>query len=258
MMTIKEYKSKYGDGEHNALEMISVEAMDIMETILKGDGGTAIFQPTYDGTSLQRYLSELRDSIDRAKDDHEACDSAFDNAYIPSRRYKPEFSENDGDLSIDQYINGSRKPFEHIVEVIEDSKKAISIYIGLNVPWGDRERSYIKRAYEKVYQVAATCEAENRPCRVVGVINYRGIDERQGNKPLPLFITFKNYNDPIFPAIWAGISDNRVCNSLICLIAWLVFGTMTPTAGGPAYTSVSNYIGDDDDVIIYAERWLTE
>jgi hypothetical protein len=253
MLTIQEYKDKYQHtplGSYNNIDLW-IPAIDLMEHILKFQQDNTIFKNAHH-SGVNQYIDILRNEIDKDRDDFETFNEAFDNAYIPTKKYKPERAD-DGELLIDAYIGGEKKPFEDMVQVLEDSKKALSIFINFGLNYGERHGNSIDQAYKEVYRIAASCEADNRPCRVIGTFADR-VDEDNRSCLVRLMVVLKDYNDPIFPTIWAGINNNLVAHALcVCVFAFLI-GTTDLGMGRMITFQISDIVESDEDVLTFGGK----
>jgi hypothetical protein len=253
MLTIQEYKDKYQRtplGSYNNIDLW-IPAIDLMEHILKFEIDNTIFKSKHHPMEKE-CIGILRNEIDKDRDDFETFDEAFDNAYIPTKKYKPERSD-DGELLIDAYIGGEKKPFEDMVQVLEDSKKALSIFINFGLNMNERYGNDIDQAYKEVYRIAASCEADNRPCRVIGTFADR-VDEDSGSCLVRLMVVLKDYNDPIFPTIWAGINNNLVAHALcVCAVVFLI-GTTDPILGRATIFQINDIVESDEDILTFGGK----
>jgi hypothetical protein len=264
MMTINEYRDYYkgmskkeafpDDGTDHALW---IDARDMMETVLRFDHNAVIF-PDDNGTHTQPdKQQELRDALDSGLDDFDEFNDIIDNVYHKTKQWKCT-RDYDGDLDIDQWVNQEDRMFNRYVAIEQDSKSAITVFINMYVGHGMRNGNDVADAYNECYRIAAQCEADSRPCRVVGVlpVSYRDHFGHHA-KPLHIMIVLKDFDAPIFPAIWAGIKSNRVCNSLICMVAWYVIGANDGGAGSmPKVIAPMSAFCDADDEVMTFGRYI--
>ncbi len=252
MFTIQEYMDKYKGSkgiDTNGPITLWFHATDLMEHILNFKQGNTIFPTT--STRYQKYIDIVREEIDRDRDDFETFDEMFENSYLKKKKYKPEMSDSEGELDIEAYIAKEKKLFERYVEVVKETKSAISIFINFGLNYHERRNRDVKEAYEQVYQIAATCEAEDRPCRVIGCYALRA---ETYNNVIKIPILLKDYNDPIFPSIWAGICNNTVAHALCCLIPTYLVGSRDPFIGQAVTFDISDLCESDEEIITFGNK----
>lgn len=108
--------------------------------------------------------------------------------------------------------------------------------------------------HRKVYSIAAECESQNIPCRVIA-IGHNEIDEGI----FTLFAVVKDYYDPIFPAIWSTFMNNYVTNKYVNNFMDFFIGTHSAGNGSPKkLKDVGRFFPEDEELIIFSEKYLKE
>ena len=226
---------------------IWINALDLIEHCLQGDANQSFFKNQSPVESTFREWQEAMQ--ERAKIDQE-FQQIFDNSYLPKPKWAA-YPETSGDLLVDAYIAGENLVFESF-EKRERQKQAISIIYDGCVPGGERSDSYMKRRHQKVYDIAAQAEAENRPCRVIAA---HCIQIPESKELIKLFAVIKDYFDPIFPSIWGTYTTNRYTNSWCNVFMDYFVGTRAWNNGSVReLKNTRQYFPDDEELILYGDR----
>jgi len=241
MVTPEEYiEEKY--------TVIWLHAIDAMKHILKGDYKQSAYKtPCRDHS----HLNNLREEIEQHKDPLD-YDAIFEESFKPDRKAIP-FDSNTGDLDIDRYLNLNPLCFDDYRKE-RTRKAALTLALDIAISYRERRLSDMEERHREIYAIACEAEAENRPCRVVACAGTR-IPEL--NKPLKIYCVIKDYQDPIFPGIWAAFKTNATTNDFMnCLMDYLV-GTKADGNGTVTDLFIEEDIPADEIILIKAKRIIT-
>jgi len=238
MLTPKEFIEERPDEAH-------LYGLELFEHILQGDTKQTAYK---DGSPNRAVFDEFQSEMGK----HAAPDGladAYEDTFRKDYEVVPTKSDG-GELILERYIEGDDKPFDEWIKV-ESYKPAITIVMDAIIPWNEREGSKMKERHDKIYRIVAEAEAEGRPCRVIAVIAF-GIPEKRN--PLVLYITIKDYKDPIFTGIWGALKTNKASNCLANAIADFLIGTKDAGNGHAETTYLGGEFEDDEVIVIDSSR----
>ena len=128
--------------------------------------------------------------------------------------------------------------------VTDRKKMALSLVFGGEVPWSERKKTYMAERQRTAYQICLRCEQEKRPVRVVAA--YASTFSETKGKPLVFYVVVKDWNDPVFPALWGAYQDNAVSNDFSAVQSYALAGTSDASAGSPVrYNIAPDFIGEE-------------
>lgn len=158
-----------------------------------------------------------------------------------------EIPSDQGALNVDRYLGGDLLCFD---EPVKRFKPRLSRTIIFDFGKNECESggNDCQKRYETVYKQVLECEEQGTPCRVIGAEGHR-FSEISPNI-LRVYIIVKDYNDPIFPAIWACIKTNRASWALGNVIADFLVGTKDVGNGSAVHFSIGDDIPRDEDIQI--------
>jgi hypothetical protein len=183
-----------------------IHALDVLKHVLKGEVQDTFFK---DNCPSSGFLDELRSHLDGKPKEVDSFLEAKHNAFIQERRWRRVDSEH-GDLSVERFIDGEPRPCDDYRKKYVD-KPAITIVMDMTVPYSEREGSSLSIRHKTIYKYACEANKQGRPCRVIAA-ECADLSEKERHKT---FVVLKDYDDPIFPSIWAAFESNRLANSFI-------------------------------------------
>lgn len=239
MLTPKEYIEKKPAQSH-------LYALEVFEHILQGDYKKTAYR---DSRPNMGVFQEFQDEMEK----HTQGDSLseiYEDTFRQDYELKPVRSDG-GELVLERYVEGDESPFDEWIKV-ESHKPAVTIIMDMGIPWGEREDQAMKERHDKIYKIVADCESEGRPCRVIAVESAI-IPEIEG-RPLTIFLTVKDYSDPIFTGIWGALKNNLAANCLGNAIYDFLVGTSHYGNGTPVITYLGGEFEDDEVIVIDGKR----
>lgn len=253
MITCEEHLAK---GKPPDDGIVWVHALDVTDHCLQGDTGKSFYKDDRDD---RRHFSDWAEQMQNRADWDGDFQNIIDNSYEPVRKWQ-RYDADSGEFNVDQYLGAMDDPdalfFEGWEKVLRQ-KPAVTVVYDLAVPWGERDRDYMVKRHREVYAIAAQCEAERRPCRVVGIFPFQ-IPEM--TKVVRLFVVLKDYADPIFPAIWGTFINNATTNDFGNVVADYFIGTADRGNGAVVETSLSlikEQMPEDEEIKLFAGRFIT-
>ena len=213
-------------------------ALDVLKHVLKGDYTNTLFK---DDSPCDSYLRELQSFLDGKAKEVDSFLEAKHNAFVQERRWR-RFDSESGDLIIERYLDGEHRPFDDYRKKFVD-KPALTLVMDISVPWENRSGDQISQRHKQIYGFACQANKEGRPCRVVGA--ERRLHPEHEIEDLRTLTILKDYDDPIFPAIWAAFENNRLTNSYANVTADYLLGTSAAGNGRYQQYDVSQDISDE-------------
>lgn len=221
--------------------------LDAVEHCLQGDVNQTLYK--HQSPAVEQWQEWREGMLERTNWDEDFQD-IIDNAYERVPKWK-RYDDDSGDFQLDAWLNKEDQCFEGYEKIAVD-KPAVSVVYDMNVPWCDRNETYMVDAHRKVYEIAAQCEAERRPCRVVVVMN--DVIPEIERDTLKVFFVIKDYNDPIFPAIWGTFVNNRYTNAYGNVVNDYLIGTRHYGNGRPtALWEIEKYFPEDEELIVFGK-----
>jgi hypothetical protein len=223
-------------------------ALDVLKHVLKGDHKATFFK--HNG-SERHFLEELQSYLDGKPKEVDSFLEAKHNAFVQERRWK-RFDSECGDLSVNRLLDGEPRPFDDYRKTFVP-KPAITIIMDMTVPYGERDGKSVAQRHEQIYKYACEANKEGRPCRVIAAEKC-DITEAAGHKS---FIILKDFDDPIFPSIWAAFENNRLANSFINAYMDYFIGTHHYGNG----TCMSYDLAEDFDenaILVNPSTWIKD
>ena len=218
-------------------------ALDVLAHVLKGDWRQTFFR--HDGPNRE-YLDELRDHLDYKPKEVDSFLETRHNDFATERKWR-RFDSEFGDLVVDRYLDGDRYPFDDFRKLTLP-KPAVTIVLDMSIPWSERRSSAMTERHKLVYKFASDSNREGRPCRVIAAAN-QYINECPVQKWL---FVLKDFEDPLFPSIWAAFETNSLTNSFINATQDYFIGTRH---GGNGSHKAYNLAEDLDGDVILVEPY---
>lgn len=220
--------------------------LELLEHCLQGDTQKTILQnPNASGEHLQ----QLHDVLQQRSISNEEFQEIVDNSYQPKKKWQSRMDDC-GDLDLDSYLNKEEFVFESWEKTFGQGH-AVSIIYDVCVSSGERAQTFMEERHKKVYSLVAQLEADRRPARVVAAFAAKCFD--LPGKAIH-FVIIKDYDDPIFPAIWGAFMNNASTNDWCNVVQDYFLGTYDPGNGRPATINARKYFPEDEELIIYGDR----
>ena len=248
MLTPDEYLRNGMPDSHE----IWLNGLEIVEHCLQGSYRKTFYQ---DESPARSHFREWSEGMTQRSKWDDKYDQIFENSYRPVPKWT-RYDDDCGDLQVDAFIAKEELCFE-AWERRARQKQAVSVIYDGNVCYGDRHETYMVERHQKVYDIAAQCEAERRPCRVIVIMNDQ-IPEIKGDT-LKNFFVIKDYNDPIFPAIWGTFTKNLFTNAFANVYMDYFIGTHTGGNGIPvALHKIRSYFPEDEELIMFGRDLIDD
>lgn len=223
-------------------ECLFIHNLDLLEHMLKADPKATAYNGTHRPywEAHRTFIQEMERVI--PVDNYRKIEEGFNK-----RLTTTEVPSDSGALNIDRYIGGDLLCFD---EPVKRFRPRLSRTIIFDFGKNECENSGTdcQHRYEKIYKQVLECEERGEPCRVIAAEGHRFSEIRP--KVLRVYIVVKDYNDPIFPAIWACIKTNRAAWALGNVIADFLVGTNDSTNGSATSFQIGDDIPKDEDVQI--------
>ena len=161
-----------------------------------------------------------------------------------------EIPAEQGALNVNRYLNNDPLCFDEPVKWFRPRLSRTIIFdYGKNQ--NESNGKDCQKRYEKIYKQVIEAEENGEPCRVIGVEGHSFSEiHASGADCLRIYLIIKDYDDPIFPAIWACVKTNRASWALGNVIADFLVGTGDYGNGKAVGFSIGNDIPADEDVQI--------
>lgn len=216
-----------------------IHNLDLLEHVLKADPKATAYKGEFP-PSMQAHRIFVEE-IEKAspKGIYRHIEEGFNR-----RNATVEVPSTQGSLNIDRYLAKDELCFD---EPVKRFKPRLSRTIIFDAGKNQHER-YGKDCeirHEKVYAQAVRCEENGEPCRVVAAVCHRYSEVLQ-----KYYIVVKDYNDPIFPAIWACIKTNTASWALNNALADFMAGTNDSDNGSSKDFRIGDDIPPEEDVQI--------
>lgn len=225
-------------------ELIWMHGLDALKHCLKGDATQTAYG---DDKPVVHLLAELKRDLGV----HSEYDAKFDE--MRETTFIRDFEVNEtpsevGELDIDAYINHDELMFEECIKVEQDnSAEAITVVMDMGIAAAERQGSEMAERHRKIYQLCLKSEADEIPIRVVAAVE---IVSNKPAKTFKIFLVIKDYEDPIFPALWGAFKTNETTNTFLNVIMDYLIGIHDKGNGSPVWLNVSHEIRDDEIILI--------
>ncbi|NIR13950.1 MAG: hypothetical protein GWN77_01090 [Gammaproteobacteria bacterium] len=220
--------------------------LELMDHLCKGDWEQTYWKNKY---PIYEYLDIMRDAMSNRNVDPQ-FQEIVENSYCPKEQWAETWDEQ-GQFDLDSWLSGEEQCFIE-TERQYDLGDAVSVLMSVNVPYCDVNKTYMVDRQRKVYEVVAKCDSENRPCRVIAVKNE--ILQEIHDDTLKIFTVIKDYDDPIFPAIWGCFWDNETTNAYANCFSDYFLGTHSWGNGTPtSLKNASQYFPEDEHLIVFGD-----
>lgn len=247
METVKDWIANPHAGE------VWVHGLDLLSSLLRFDPGASAFKnaPQFD----QGELDEFRKNIEAYKPDMELAAAVEEVFSRPRRRSRARLEREGDDLNVDAYLEAGAdvagaRVWDVEERVADRKKQAVSVILEGAVAWVDRGGPLMARRQRQAYEVALRCEAEGRPCRVVAAMSIRYLEWEQA---VDWFVVIKDYDEPIFPALWGALRDSKTCNTMWRLVSAFVVGSRDKSHGRARAFAPCPGVPETEAVIVGAD-----
>lgn len=227
-----------------------VHALELVEHCLERDTDQTLFRCRDDHHDRGLHREWVEAMQNRNQLDEKYAE-IWENAFDRKEQWTECFNDT-GSFDVSSWLSGEQNCFVD-TEKQFDQGPAISILIDINVNYHQRHDSYMVDRQREVYRIVAQCESTNRPCRVIGVFTCE-IDEIRGDL-LKIFMVVKDYDDPIFPAIWGTLIDNQCTNSFLNTIQNYFTGTHSMGNGSCETLRNPEQFFPEEDLILFGTDW---
>ena len=230
--------------------------LDVLAHCLKADFDNSAWgcpEETLRERTREGSLSSLRAWIEGYSEKRlPGFDDIAREVYSRPRKRSRDILGFEGDaLDVDAYVS-ARAEGEDLNEVpvwtdenrVTDRRKmALSLVFGGEVPWVERKKTYMRDRQRQAYQICLQCEQERRPVRVVAAYASKFSEAAQ---PIVFYVVVKDWNDPVFPALWGAYQDNAVSNDFSAVQSFAIVGTKDIRAGSPVrYNIAPDFVGEE-------------
>jgi len=243
---------RHESGALESLPDLWFEGQDLLQYVLRGDRSqeATIFGDLKHETDL---LKTLQDALQDRGDLTDAFNEAFLGSYNPQRKTR-YFTSDSGDFSVDDYIDNMHDAgclFFEDEEPVYKPRPACTLGLDLAIPWSERHGADMTPRHSEAYSLTAEAESLASPLRVVAVL---GTEIPEVHNTIHVFVTIKDFDDPIFPAIWGLLKSNLTANAAINVIMDYVIGTAHHGNGTPTDTVLADHLPDDECQVIQGKR----
>ena len=216
--------------------------LELMDHLVQGDYEQTFWKHPYPDYS---FLDEMREAMSNRNVDPRFAE-IVENSYCSKEQWVETWDEV-GSFDLDSWLSGNQNCFVE-VERQYQLGNAVSVLMSANVPYNDRSDNYMVERQRQVYEIVARCDSENRPVRVIAVLHERLSEVN----PLTAFTIIKDYDDPIFPAIWGCFFDNRTTNAFGNCFSDYMLGTSSIGNGRPiGLNNAKQYFPMDEELIVF-------
>lgn len=225
--------------------------LDVMKYCLVGDKNKA--RTFYGGVaddSSDRHLVALSRGLDGKPKELNEFLSASENSLVPVKMWR-RFDAEYGDLIIERYLDGDERPFDDHRKVFVP-KPALTLIFDMSANSCDRGGKEMAERHEFVYKHAVQANRDGRPCRVVAVTR---IEMSEGEERFAFIL--KDYDDPIFPAIWAPFETNGNTNNFLNVVQDFFIGTRDWGNGRcVGYNVAEDFEGDGEVILVKPHTYV--
>jgi hypothetical protein len=249
MLTVREHIDSFR-ATGKVSNPLWVHALDVLRHVLRGDHLDTLYK---DDRPSSSFLRELQSYLDGKPKEVDCFLEAKHNVFIQERRWR-RFDSECGDLSVERYLDGELRPFDDYRKKFVD-KPAITLVMDISVPHSERDGKEIAERHRQIYNYACLANKEGRPCRVIGAERRKHPED--AIEDLRTLTILKDYDDPIFPAIWAAFEDNRLANSYANATADYFLGSCAHGNGTYQHYDISEDILEET-ITILPTTWVTD
>lgn len=247
MMTCSEYLELFD----RAPEEIHVHGLDLLNHCLQGDTEKTWYK---DRDPQKRMMYELQEEMEKHAQNDELNKVLEDKLTQKDKWIR--FDSIDGELDVDRFIENQNNgnfdiPMFDEYRKEKRPKPAMTLILDCAIPYMERSRPDMAKRHREVYTLAVQAFMEGRPCRVIAVFAVR---YREDTKARRIFITIKDFNEPIFSGMWGAFKSNRATNSFLNVIMDYFIGTHSSGNGTPEDTQITNYIPREECELIDPKR----
>jgi hypothetical protein len=221
---------------------IWLQGIDLLAHVLRGDYMDTAWKSN---TWTEHHLEALREALER-KVTVDSLDEIVQETEREVKRYRP-FDSDSGEFNLENWLDSDLDDDMIYTEFFKERRRsvAVNLVLGIGMPYSWRRRDDMQKRHRKAYKIALQCEAENRPCRVVGVNKLR-----LREKTITYFVVIKDWSDPVFSGIWGALRDNRCCNDFVNCVSAYFLGTSDTGNGMPLECSMTDFDLEGEVVVI--------
>lgn len=245
MLSCKEYLDLFPD---KPPEEIHIHGLDLLNHTLQGDTD----QTWYKHKKGEKHLLyELQTELEAHNDPDDLDQVLLDNLTKKDKWIR--FDSDEGDLDVERFLENTENDVL-IFDSYHKTKKpnpAITLILDCAISAMERGLGDMAIRHKKIYTLAVQAFQEGRPCRIIALWSVKYLEESTNRK---LFITIKDFNDPIFSGIWGAFKTNKSTNSFLNVIMDYFIGTHDKGNGTPKAVCVTNYIPREEYTLIDPKR----
>jgi hypothetical protein len=221
-------------------------ALDVLKHCLTGDTNNTFFR---DPHASDHNLAALSRRLDGLPKESESLMEARFNCETQERKWR-RFDCEYGDLVTERLLDGDERPFDDYRKV-NIPKPATTLIIDMSVNSCDRGGNQMAERHKQVYNYAVKANQEGRACRVVAVAK---INQSENTEKLAFVL--KDYDDPIFPAIWAALESNASTNDFLNVVQDYFIGTKSAGNGSCVSYNVFEDFSDSEVILIEPHSYV--
>jgi len=225
-------------------KLLWCHCLDVLKYCLEGDVNperTFFKDNIY---SQGSYIQRLSESLEGKSMEEEEFFKARENTLCPEKKWR-RFDCEFGDLVIERYLDGDERPFDDYRKAYV-WKPALTLIFDMSANSCDRAGHEMEERHKFVYQQALQANREGRPCRVVAVTRI-AIPEVKSER---MAFVLKDYDDPIFPAVWAPFEKNSNTNDFLNVVQDYFIGTRDSGNGSCTSYNVAEDFADGEVILV--------
>jgi hypothetical protein len=255
--TVRDWQARNAGGVEGTDCVAWHAGLDYLGTLLRANTAVTPYgAPNQEMAQQWRegYLEEVRKAVEQYSESNlEAFADVTEEVLSRPRKRVRDIRDFEGDdLCVESYLE-SEHPEEEKIFLSEHKeearrKPALNIIIPVDVPGGHTRLTYIRDAQRSAYRTCLLAEQDRRPVRVVGVYSaqYRAMSGRT----LTQYIVIKDWEDPVFPALWGCFQDNRIANLVSCLNSLFILGSTESGLGSVTSRAVRQDFTDGEEIVL--------
>ncbi len=247
MQTPAEYLSNPIPDNHT----LWLDGLDIISHCLQQDSQQTFFKDKY---PVKSHWRDWTNGMEQRAENQDNFAEIYENAYQPKKKWRTKQSDQ-GYFDVDAYIEQEDQLFTERYKEL-DQGVSVSVLIDIAIPWIEAKDKYMVERHQKVYDLIAQCDSEDRPIQVVAGL---GIKVPELSKQLTIFTMVKAYTDNIFPSIWGVLTTNETANAFVNVIMDYFIGTKQANNGMLKMTeNAQNFFPEHEELHIFGTRFKAD
>lgn len=246
MLTCEEYLDIFPD---KPPEEIHVHGLDLLNHILQADQQQSWYKSN---SPVKRHLLDLMEELEQHAE-HDELDQVLEDNLTQKDKWT-RFDSEEGDIDVERFLEASGD-HEHLV--FDDYKKqkkpktAMTLVMDCAIPYVERSLPDMAKRHKEVYTLAVQAYMEGRPCRVIAVFKVKYTEDERARV---IFITIKDFSEPIFSGMWGAFTSNKSTNCLLNGIMDYFIGTHDYGNGSPRDCAITKFIPREECELIDPKR----